>query len=114
MTGALWLLYLADVVKSLGICLALLCCVAIGYAAIARIATAIDDKPCPASVKPALIIAAICAGVSCVIPSKTTLYAIAAVNVGDAALHTPTGDKAVRALDAWLDKQIADSGKEKK
>lgn len=40
-------------------------------------------------------------------PTKTTVYAIAASELGERALHTPTATKAFRALDAWLDRQIA-------
>lgn len=39
-------------------------------------------------------------------PSRSTMYAIAASEMGEQALTTPTATKAFRALDAWLDKQI--------
>lgn len=42
-----------------------------------------------------------------VIPSKETIYAIAASEMGERALQTPTAGKAFKALDAWLDRQIA-------
>ena len=41
------------------------------------------------------------------IPSQDTVYAIAASELGEQALHSPTGSKAVQALEAWLDRQIA-------
>lgn len=41
------------------------------------------------------------------IPSSETVYAIAASEVGETALNSDTGNKAVRALNAWLDRQIA-------
>lgn len=40
-------------------------------------------------------------------PSKETVYAIAASEMGEELLKTPTATKAVKALDAWLDKQLA-------
>lgn len=49
-----------------------------------------------------------------VIPSRTTVYAIAASEMGESALKSETGGKAVKALNAWLDRQIAgekDAGK---
>jgi len=46
--------------------------------------------------------------ISSVIPSKETVYAIAASEMGERAIATPTGGKAVKALNAWLDKQIED------
>jgi hypothetical protein len=42
------------------------------------------------------------------LPSQNTVYAIAASEMGETALNTETGGKAVEALNAWLDRQIAD------
>ena len=42
------------------------------------------------------------------IPGKNTVYAIAASEMGEKAINTQTGGKAIKALDAWLDKQIGD------
>lgn len=39
-------------------------------------------------------------------PSKETVYAIAASEMGERALQTPLASKAGKALEAWLDKQI--------
>lgn len=44
--------------------------------------------------------------ISVIIPSKTTFYAIAASEMGEQLIKTPTANKAMKALDAWLDKQI--------
>lgn len=41
------------------------------------------------------------------LPSRETVLAIAASEMGERALQTPTATKAFKALDAWLDKQIA-------
>lgn len=49
----------------------------------------------------ALIVAAVLA------PSRDAMYAIAASQMGERLIATPTANKAVRALDAWLDRQIA-------
>lgn len=40
------------------------------------------------------------------VPAKTTVYAIAASEMGEKALSTETGNKAFKALNAWLDRQI--------
>lgn len=40
-------------------------------------------------------------------PSSTTVYAIAASQMGEQALKSPVATKAGVALEAWLDKQIA-------
>lgn len=50
--------------------------------------------------------------IAAVIPSSNTIYAIAASEMGERALNTETGGKAVQALNAWLDKQISDKGDE--
>lgn len=42
-------------------------------------------------------------------PPRDTVYAIAASEVGERVLHSETGNKAVMALNAWLDKQISDA-----
>lgn len=49
--------------------------------------------------------ALIVAGV--VVPSKDTVYAIAASEMGERVIKSETGGKAVEALNAWLDRQIA-------
>lgn len=41
------------------------------------------------------------------VPSKETVYAIAASEYGERALQSPTATKAIKALNAWLDKQAA-------
>lgn len=59
--------------------------------------------------------AAIPIGLVCAfIPSSNTIYAIAASEMGERALKSETGGKAVQALNAWLDRQIAGEPKEKK
>lgn len=45
--------------------------------------------------------------VGVVTPSRETIYAIAASQMGEHVLKSATAGKAVKALDAWLDKQIA-------
>lgn len=43
--------------------------------------------------------------VKAVIPTKDTVYAIAASEVGEQVIESPTAKKAVDALNRWLDKQ---------
>ncbi len=40
------------------------------------------------------------------VPSRETVYAIAASEMGEEVLNSETGGKAVSALNAWLDDQI--------
>jgi hypothetical protein len=48
---------------------------------------------------------------SSVIPSKNTVYAMAAIDVGQDLAKTPTASKAVAALNAWLVKQTNEEKK---
>lgn len=41
------------------------------------------------------------------VPEKETVYAIAASEMGEQVVSSPTGQKAMKAIDAWLDRQIA-------
>ena len=114
MATVIWLLYLADVAQGLSVVLgaggvvALVICGS--YYLISRDEYLGVDEP--KSVRPIVIPALVAVSIAAILPSKTTIYAVAAVTAGDKALQTETGSKAVRALNAWLDKQIAHAGKE--
>lgn len=120
MNTIIWLLYLADVVNSLSVLLfagagaTLFGC--LSYLFIAAISNDTEGKDLPllGAVRPYALAAVIALTIGCVLPSKETIYAAAAVSAGEKALNTPTGDKAVRALNAWLDRQIAADGKKDK
>lgn len=47
------------------------------------------------------------------VPSKNTIYAIAASEYGEEALKAPEASKAREAINAWLDEQIAKRKPEK-
>lgn len=56
------------------------------------------------------VVTAVAAGLLGVLtPSRNTIYAVAASEVGESALDSETGGKAVEALNAWLDRQLSDS-----
>lgn len=109
-----WFLYLGDVSESVStlfvvifvlfgsLAMASLVCAGISYAehdgATARLAG-----------KWSIVFVSIClvfAVFACALPSKNTVYAIAASQMGEEALKTPLGTKASQILEAWLDKQI--------
>lgn len=46
-----------------------------------------------------------------ILPSQSTVYAIAASQIGQKALEMPLANKAEQALESWLDKQIKDDSK---
>lgn len=56
--------------------------------------------------KPVLVGLAIFSVATAALPDRNTVYAIAASELGERALETPTASKAVAALNAWLDRQI--------
>jgi hypothetical protein len=58
--------------------------------------------------KSAAIVFLIATTLASIIPGKETIYAIAAIEMGENVLNSQTGDKAVKALNAWLDRQIAE------
>jgi hypothetical protein len=51
----------------------------------------------------------VCVLLSVFLPSKETVYAIAASELGEQVMNSDTGQRAGRALNAWLDKQIGAS-----
>ena len=110
MTDVLWLLYAADVVDNLGfVCFivgpgSLIALIACGVA----YADAYSDEErakwgkhmvrAASAVFTVLLLAA-------VLPSRTTIYAAAALSAGETAVQTEVGQKALKALETWLDKQ---------
>lgn len=106
-----WLLYLADVVGSLGKLMSTGGFGLFVFALIAAFISTVSEYEGPFQ-KPAvwkpkiMIIGSILLLVSGFIPSSNTVYAIAASEMGEQALNTTTATKTFKALDAWLDKQI--------
>lgn len=119
MNSLSWMIYLAGVTESVSdmLMVALILC---GLAAIASgIAWMVnadcgDDDIADAARKflfriPRVAIPAALA--FSILPSSNTVYAIAASEMGETALKSETGGKAVKALNAWLDHQIAGDAK---
>lgn len=50
--------------------------------------------------------AVICTFIACILPSRTTMYGIAASEFGEQLLHTKTASLAEQALNNWLQQQI--------
>jgi hypothetical protein len=123
MNSLSWLIYLADVAESAGGWLSFLSTLAVIILVVGAIAAGLmthaiadgaDEKELVAVrngilsvvLKAALPIW-ICLGLlDIVVPSKETIYAIAASELGETALKSDTGNRAVAALNSWLDEQI--------
>lgn len=63
-------------------------------------------------IKPLLIFAAVAAVITAFTPASGTIYAIAASEMGERVIQSETGDKAIQALNVWLDRQIAGAPKD--
>lgn len=118
-----WLLYAADVAQGLGglaLFLAIVSGIVSGFCVPLRIAAEADDTVPPQvrdgltyAVKWAFGIFIAASLVAVLTPEKDTLYAIAASEVGEQIVASPTANKAVQALNHWLDEQIeGDDGPE--
>lgn len=128
-----WLIYLADVAGQAdgmaitgmiaATAVACFCVISWGvYAAMAAMEAYSDDaerEKCRAiakgflrPVKLAGTVLVVSAVICALTPSKATLYAIAASEMGEQVLTSETGSKATQALNAWLDRQIAGAPKE--
>jgi amino acid permease len=116
MNSLSWLIYLAGVVSSIGVIAAFVAFVAFVtfFVGIIFYFQHPDDdeydKPKRASgvsmMKRSAIAFTVCSLLMVVLPGRDTIYAIAASEMGEELLDSETGSKAVRALDAWLDRQI--------
>ena len=118
MNNLSWLIYLAGVVNSVGILAFIVGCGACGaFFAGLGVSTGEyydDDEGARKRrfgykmVKYSVAAFLACSLLLIVLPGRETIYAIAASEMGEELLNSETGSKAVKALDAWLDRQIAD------
>ncbi len=111
MNNLSWLLYLADVLHNVGFFFAFIAAIgSIGGVIVFVISFDPDGKvliPYRHSFVGFLLLGA----VSMLFPSKDTMYAIAASEMGEEVLNSRVGTKAQRALESWLDAQIKDEPK---
>jgi hypothetical protein len=103
------LLWLADAIKSLQILNTIFLVLLVFAAIIGFIYLATEEKLYLAkNFVPYGKWAAIAISVIAILPSPTTVRALVAVKVGDYAVHSPLGEKAIKTLDTILDKVIED------
>lgn len=113
-----WLLYAADVASGLGglaAFIAFLGCVALCASILFKIVCHADadfrnsfGTLCDRATWWSAGVFTVSVLVAVFTPSKDTLYAIAASEVGEQIVESPTANKAVQALNHWLDEQIED------
>jgi hypothetical protein len=105
MNSLSWMIYLADVAENIGFVCGLM--LILGLAAGGICVLFWDDiENGKRLIKPYLITMAVVMFVGTVVPSKEAIYAMAASESGEKILKSETGDKAIQALNAWLDRQI--------
>jgi len=122
MNSLSWLLYLADVFGSVNSTAGILVFVS-GFVALVSAFAYLPLIDCDADdgafsvnrkiLKTAIVVFLSMLCVKAICPSENTVYAIAASEMGEKALATPTATKAMKALDHWLDKQIDDKPQDK-
>lgn len=109
-----WMIYLADVASGLNAVSffgTMICLIGTGMSfGLAHFEDLSDAKPWISRFAYASVIFLLLA---VFLPSKDTIYAIAASETGEQILKTPEASKARQALNAWLDKQIGNTQPEK-
>lgn len=114
-----WLLYAADVAGEVNfVCgtvfvggLIGISVYSVGKGIAAMVNSGYNEDPISPSIasvaKKIWIPVVVAAAIGIIAPSQATIYAIAASEMGERVVNSETGDKAVKALNAWLDKQIS-------
>ncbi len=106
-----WFLYFADIASNLQIFLSVLIFCTMVPAGVICIASAEDDddntrRRLLRSAAFFAVLALLMGVILVLLPSKDTMYAIAASEIGERVLQSETGTLATKALNAWLRKQI--------
>lgn len=116
MNSLSWMIYLADVAESVSITLGMIAVISIIGGIICLIVYGVshDKDMAKAPLTGERTISFWLFGtalatrlINAPIPSPETVYAIAASEMGEQVISSPTAGKAMKALDAWLDRQIA-------
>lgn len=110
MNTVLWLMYAADLSTSISAVCVIVAIVTLIVFVVRWLAAATDDagpgafsRTMPA--KKALWLTITLFGIAAFLPSSKTIYAVAAVQAGDSFAGTARGEKVLKALDSWLEKQ---------
>lgn len=100
-------LYFADVIPSVGVLLGFVGVFITAACALICILYGMDDQTIPIkSITIALSCAFILFLITALTPSKNTLYAIAASELGQKAVESELGGKALKAIEHWINDQV--------
>jgi hypothetical protein len=104
-----WFIYLADVIPSFGGFILTIGGLVLfaGIALVVCYAFDNDGKP-PKYWQWITIAPLVLMLIGLFIPSKNTMYAIAASELGEKVIRSEIGEKSFKALSIWLDKQIGE------
>lgn len=102
MNSLSWFLYLAGVVANLQ---GFLTCSGLIVGMVSGIAAGPFEMGLK-RVRVYVALAFLMLSVSALLPDKQTLYAIAASELGEKAIQTTVGKKAINAIELWIDSQV--------
>lgn len=108
-----WLIYFADLSSRLSVLSSITAFLSMFAAVVYSLYHAIENEEFKVSY-PLLSVFVVSALVCSVLPTRETVYAIAASELGEEVLKSSTATKAQQALDTWLDTQIEELTKEQK
>ncbi len=99
-----WFLYFADVLANVQFTLVIIgSLLLLAYVFLIFVAYVNEDK----FPKFSIAIAAVCCMMAAsVLPSKNTMYAIAASELGEETAKSAIGQKSLKAIEQWIDKQL--------
>lgn len=111
-----WFLYFADIIPSLGIvCFGVALLLFAGAALIGGMALDSNDDDVPPQFwkywRRTVVGVVVLLLIAVATPSKNTLYAIAASELGEQVLDSPTGQRVKQALEAWIEQQLPKQAK---
>lgn len=104
MNSLSWFLYLADVVSSMQMLFTLIGLFGLVGGTISSIAAYMESSIKWPAVIP--IISLFMLFAAALLPSKSTMYAIAASELGEQAAKSELGQKGIKAIEAWIDEQL--------
>jgi len=107
MNNLSWFLYLAEVLNSLGVAAIFMGFLISSFGTLGAVFVYQDTSGrtkwplyLTLTLGPLLIF------FSTLLPSKSTMYAIAASELGEQAMESRMGNKAMQAIEAWIDSQL--------
>lgn len=111
-----WMIYAADVVGNVKgaaqflMIFSGIAAVSLGFFKFMNVVAPITEEKFP-GVKIPVTVFAISMAVFVAAPSKDTVYAIAASEVGEVIVKSETAGKAMKALNAWIEQKAAEATK---